>query len=114
MNPRTLLPLASIVLIHAFGRYVFDPRSVDGFLLRPLLSIWFVGLGVTMTLTWVNHPFSRRLLLVWGGLTALGFLLDNIGILSLEPTPAGIVAWNWVGVGLGVALAVVAYMAKES
>ncbi len=111
---RVILPLAVLALIHAFGRYVFDPRPVDGLLLRPLLAIWFTGLGVTYTLTWVGHDLGRKLLLVWGIASSIGFLADNFSILSATPPPAEILPWNWLGVGLGIALAVTAYAARKS
>jgi hypothetical protein len=110
---RVILPLAVIALLHAFGRYIFDPRPVDGFLLRPLLAIWFTGLGATYALTWVGHDLGRRLLLVWGILSSVGFLADNIGILSTTPTPLEVVPWNWLGVGLGISLAVMAYSTRN-
>jgi hypothetical protein len=50
---------------------------------------------------------------VWGIGSALGFLLDNAGLLSIAPTPQIVIAWNWVGVGLGVALAVTALAARN-
>lgn len=110
---RVILPLAVLALLHAFGRYVFDPRPVDGLLLRPLLAIWFTGLGVTYALTWVGHDMGRKLLLVWGILSSVGFLADNLNVLSLTPTPPEIVPWNWLGVGLGVSLAVTAYSTRK-
>jgi hypothetical protein len=110
---RVILPLAVLALLHAFGRYVFDPRPVDGFLLRPLLAIWFTGLGVTYALTWVGHDLGRKLLLVWGVLSSLGFLADNLNILSRVPTPPEVVPWNWLGVGLGISLAVISYSTRN-
>lgn len=110
---RTIMPLAVLALLHAFGRYVFDPRAVDGLLLRPLLAIWFTGLGVTYTLTWVGHDLGRKLLLVWGIASSIGFLADNFAILSPTPPPAEILPWNWIGVGLGIALAVTAYSTRK-
>jgi hypothetical protein len=113
MNVRAIWPLAVIALLHAFGRYVFDPRPVDGLLLRPLLAIWFTGLGVTYTLTWIGHDLGRKLLLVWGIASAIGFLADNVGVLSPIP-PAEVTPWNWMGVGLGIALAVTAYATRNT
>jgi hypothetical protein len=112
MDMRAIMPLATIVLIHAFGRYVGDPRPIDGVILRVVLSLWFVGLGVTYTLTWIGDQRGRQLLVGWGALSALGFFLDNLAILAAPP-PQSIVAWNWVGVGLGIALAVVAYTSQR-
>lgn len=114
MTTRTLGALATFVLLHAFVRYVIDPRAIDGAVLRVLLSIWFVGLGVTYTLTWMAHPMSRRLLLIWSIGSAMGFLLDNIGILTANPPSTTITALNWMGVGLGMALAVVGYTTSGS
>lgn len=109
---RTIAPLAALALVHAFGRYIGDPRPVDG-IIRPLMAIWFAGLGATYALTWVGHGLGRRLMPLWGFGSALGFLLDNANVLSAVPVPPGMVAWNWVGVGLGVALAVTAIAARN-
>jgi hypothetical protein len=109
---RTIAPLAALALLHAFGRYIGDPRDVEG-LIRPLMAIWFAGLGATYALTWVGHDLGRRMMPVWGIGSALGFLLDNAGLLSIAPTPQIVIAWNWVGVGLGVALAVTALAARN-
>jgi len=111
MTMRVLAPLATIALVHAFGRFVGDPRPITG-ILRPLLALWMTGLGASYALTLVGHEWSRRMLIIWGVGSAIGFGADNFGLLSAS-APAGIVAWNWVGVGLGIALAVTAYAMKE-
>ena len=113
MNVRMIWPLAAIALLHAFGRYVFDPRPVEGVLLRVLLAIWFAGLGVTYTLTWIGHDLGRRLLLIWGIASSIGFLLDNLAILSVPP-PREVEPWNWMGFGLGIVLAVMAYATRNT
>lgn|SRR5574341_266748 len=111
---RIILPLAILVLIHAFGRYVGDPRPADGPVLRALLSLWFTALGVTYTLTYSGSDTGRKLLLVWGILTSVGFLADNLGIMPAQPPTPAVAAWNWVGVGLGMALAFTAYAAGKA
>lgn len=109
---RAIAPLAALALLHAFGRFIGDPRPIAG-IIRPLMALWFAGLGATYALTWVGHELGRKLLPVWGVASSVGFLLDNAGFLSSVETPPGIVAWNWVGVGLGLALAATAFAVRD-
>lgn len=109
---RAVAPLAALALIHAMGRFIGDPREVAG-IIRPLVALWFAGLGATYALTWVGHGLGRRLLPLWGVASSIGFLLDNANVLSTTPTPPSIVSWNWVGVGLGLALAATAFAARD-
>lgn len=109
---RTIAPLAALALLHAIGRFIGDPRPT-GLFLRLLLSGWLAGLGAAYALTWVGHELGRKLLPTWGVGSSLGFLLDNVQVLSSQPPPDAIQIWNWVGVGLGVALAVTAFAAKD-
>jgi hypothetical protein len=107
-NARVLAPLALLALIHAVVRYIGDPRPIDG-LIRPLIAIWFAGLGATYALLWVNNDRGRRLLPIWAIGGSLGFLLDNLGILSPMPPGTLMTALNWVGLGLNIALAVIGF-----
>jgi hypothetical protein len=50
---RAVAPLAALALIHAVGRFVGDPREISG-IIRPLMALWFAGLGATYALTWVG------------------------------------------------------------
>jgi hypothetical protein len=108
---RVLAPLALLSLLLAAVRYVGDPRPIDG-IVRPLIALWFSGLGVTYALLWTGHELGRKLLGIGGVLTALALLLDGIGILSATPAGPMIMAMNWIGVGLGIALAVVGFTAQ--
>ncbi len=115
-NPlNTLTPLAAlaaIALIHAAIRYIIDPRPIDG-IVRPLIAIWFAGLGATYALTWVGHDLGRKLLPIWGIGSMIGFLLDAFGLLS--GTPSDVVqALNWMGLGLGIVLAVLSYTMRNT
>lgn len=107
-----LAALAAIALIHAAIRYIIDPRPIDG-IVRPLIAIWFAGLGATYALTWVGHDLGRKLLPIWGIGSMIGFLLDAFGLLS--GTPSDVVqALNWMGLGLGIVLAVLSYTMRNT
>ena len=109
---RILAPLAALALIHAAVRYIADPRAIDG-LIRPLMAVWFAGLGATYALIWVGHDLGMRWLPMFGIASAVGFLLDNLGVLSAHPTPPGMTALNWIGLGLGLSLSVLGFALRE-
>jgi hypothetical protein len=108
---RVLTPLAALALLLAAVRYVGDPRPIDG-IIRPLIALWFAGLGATYALLWTGHDLGRRLLGIGGIATALAFLLDSVGVLSSTPPGTMVNAMNWIGVGLGIALAVVGFTSQ--
>lgn len=108
-----LAALAALALIHALLRYVTDPRHIDG-IVRPLIAVWFTGLGATYALNWVGHDLGRRLLPIWGIGSMVGFLLDALGILSPDSPTDFIQALNWMGVGLGVVLALMSYTMRNA
>jgi hypothetical protein len=113
-NPLTsLTPLAALALIHATVRYIADDRPIDG-IMRPLIAVWFTGLGATYALNWVGHDLGRKLLPIWGVGSMVGFLLDALGILAERPPNDFIQALNWMGVGLGIVLALMSYTMRNA
>jgi hypothetical protein len=111
MANRVLAPLALLALILAAVRYIGDPRPIDG-LVRPLIALWFAGLGATYALLWTGHDLGRKLLGIGGAATAIFLFLDSLNILAATPAPSAINAMNWIGVGLEIALAVVGFIGR--
>lgn len=108
-----LTALALLALLHTALRYIIDPRSIDG-ILRPLIALWFTGLGATYALTWVGHDLGRKLLPVWGIASVIGYLLDALGVMSSNAPSDLVQALNWMGVGLGIVLALMGYTFRNA